>query len=235
MKILVTFAVATEFAAWRRQHEFRQRLERTFSALLRQHRRQRGAGFADRRRHGAAARAMRLALTSPADLCISSGFAGALRPDIDVGEILAARVVRRAGKGFGSGQRPRVAGSGLRRRRPPGRSVSDRRTAGRHAGGKAALVDEADAVEMESFVILAEAARHGVRAVAVRAVSDTAESSLPFDFDRAIDEQGRIRLGALIARVGSASATHSRAAAPGARLPRSGADWRYFWTSIWHC
>jgi hypothetical protein len=64
-----------------------------------------------------------------------------------------------------------------------------------------ALAGEADAVEMESFVILAEAARHGVRAAAIRAVSDTASCSLPYDFDRARDARGQIRLSALISQV----------------------------------
>ena len=54
---------------------------------------------------------------------------------------------------------------------------------------------------MESFVILAEAARHGVRAVAVRATSDTAATSMPYDFDRVCDHRGRIRMGAMAAEI----------------------------------
>src|SRR5207249_3282791 len=46
-----------------------------------------------------------------------------------------------------------------------------------------------------------QAARRGVRAVAVRAVSDTAESSLPYDFSRALDARGRIRMGAVLTAV----------------------------------
>src|SRR5579862_1660786 len=98
MKILVTFAVDFEFAAWRRQHEFREvSLDpcplyaadiggSTVRVLLT------GIGVA------AAGRAIRAALQSPADLCISSGFAGALEPDIEVGEVLVARLVQRAEK-----------------------------------------------------------------------------------------------------------------------------------------
>ena len=54
---------------------------------------------------------------------------------------------------------------------------------------------------MESFVILAEAARRGVRAVAVRATSDKVAASLPCDFDRALDERGRICVGAILAAI----------------------------------
>ena len=62
------------------------------------------------------------------------------------------------------------------------------------AAEKAALAGQADAVEMESFVILAEAARHGVRAVTIRATSDAANLSLPY----------RFRSGARCARANSA-------------------------------
>ena len=46
----------------------------------------------------AAELAVRWALETPADLCISSGFAGALGSDLKVGDVLAARVVHRAEK-----------------------------------------------------------------------------------------------------------------------------------------
>jgi hypothetical protein len=69
------------------------------------------------------------------------------------------------------------------------------------AAQKVALAAEADVVEMESFVILAEAARHGVRAAAIRAVSDTASCSLPYDFDQARDARGQIKMSALLSQV----------------------------------
>jgi adenosylhomocysteine nucleosidase len=48
-------------------------------------------------------------------------------------------------------------------------------------------------------VILAEAARRGVRAVAVRATSDTFDTSMPCSFERTLDERGRIRTLAVLA------------------------------------
>jgi adenosylhomocysteine nucleosidase len=201
MKVLVTFAVPTEFAAWRRRHDFRQVSAEPFSqyvadiegtsvrVLLT------GIGTA------AAAQALRVALESPADLCISSGFAGALRRDLRVGEIAAARLVRRADRDMlVAGDRELLAAAADAHARQVDRFLTTDHMV-LHASEKYALVDEADAVEMESFAILAEAARHGVRAVAVRAVSDAAETSLPFDFDKSIDDRGRIRLGSLIAGV----------------------------------
>jgi hypothetical protein len=71
----------------------------------------------------------------------------------------------------------------------------------RTAGEKQALGLEADAVEMESYAVLAEAAQWGVPGVAIRAISDGAGEDLPYDFDRARDPDGRIRLLGVLAEI----------------------------------
>jgi adenosylhomocysteine nucleosidase len=198
MKTLVTFAVGTEFAAWRRQRGFRQIARQPFAlyaaeiggnpvrVLLT------GIGAE------AASRALSWALSSPTDLCIASGFAGALRPCSGIGEVLAARVVRRAGRelAVASDHELMAVAVDAGARRVDRFLTSERLVVS--AAEKSELAGDADAVEMESFVIMAEAARHGVRAVAVRAVSDTADSSLPYDFDRVRDDQGKLRFGGLL-------------------------------------
>jgi len=63
------------------------------------------------------------------------------------------------------------------------------------------LGNEAEAVEMESYTILAEAARYGVPSVAVRAISDTADFDMPYNFERACDERGQIRVSGIIKQV----------------------------------
>ncbi len=198
MKTLITFAVAAEFAAWRRHHDFHQVTRDPFPlysadvggcptrVLL--------TGVGTR----AAAQAIRWALESPADLCISSGFAGALRSDLRVGNVLGARVVRRAEKDLAVASDRDLLGAACD---AGARHVERFLTSERlvvSAAEKAALANEAEAVEMESFVILAEAARRGVRAIAVRVASDTVQASLPCDFDRTMDDRGRIRIGAVI-------------------------------------
>ena len=201
MKILVTFAVASEFAVWRRHHDFRQVAHEPFAlyvceiggnavrALLT------GMGTA------AASEATRWALNSPADICISSGFVGALNRDLNVGTVLAGRVVLRAERELA------VAGDHqlLAVAQEAGARQVERFLTSEHliadAAQKVALEGEADAVEMESFEILAEAARHGVRAAALRVVSDTASCSLPYDFDQACDARGQIRMSALVAQI----------------------------------
>jgi hypothetical protein len=69
------------------------------------------------------------------------------------------------------------------------------------AEDKLKLGDQAEAVEMESYTILAEAARHGVPAVAVRAVSDTVDFDMPFDFESASDKNGQICIGKIVSQV----------------------------------
>jgi len=149
----------------------------------------------------AAAEATRWALASPADICISSGFAGGLNADFGVGAVVAGRVVLRAERELAVASDHQL----LAIAQDAGARQVDRFLTSEHliadAAQKVALAGEADAVEMESFVILAEAARHGVRAAAIRSVSDTAACSLPYDFDQARDPRGQIRLSALLGQV----------------------------------
>jgi nucleoside phosphorylase len=198
MKILVTFAVHAEFAAWRRKGQFRQVARQPFPlyagelggnsirVLL--------TGMGGK----PASDAIRWGLTAATDFCIASGFAGALRSDLCVSELLAARVVCRAGRELAVASDPHLLATACDAgARPVDRFMTVRRSVA-SAEEKAVLSGEADAVEMESYVILAEAARRGVRAVSIRAVSDAASTSLPFDFDGMRDERGAIRMSSLL-------------------------------------
>ena len=51
---------------------------------------------------------------------------------------------------------------------------------------------------MESYTILAEAARYGVPSVAVRAISDTADFDMPYDFESTCDGRGQIRISRMV-------------------------------------
>jgi nucleoside phosphorylase len=201
MKILVTFALGIEFAAWRRQHQFHE-LQRepfplyaadiggsTIKVLLT------GMGTS------AARRAACWALRSPADLCISSGFAGALRGTLRVADVLAARVVHRAEQELAVASDRALLDAACE----AGACYVDRFLTSESlvvsAEQKAELSSSGDAVEMESYFVLAEASRRGVRAIAVRAVSEAACTPLPYDFMRSCDGRGRIRLGALAAQI----------------------------------
>ena len=97
MKILVTFALENEFAPWRVMREFR--AGKWGDADV--YRAQIGAaevgviltGAGPKQAHLEAAKILGSDPDS-INLCVSSGLAGALKPDYQVGQVLAARSVR---------------------------------------------------------------------------------------------------------------------------------------------
>ncbi len=201
MKVLVTFAVDTEFAPWRRLRNFRRaplggmtiHEARIGDAQVRVA--LTGIG------PGPAGRAARAALSDRPDFCISTGLAGGLKPAYEVGEILAAQAIC-----FGGGEDILRSDESLldEATRCGATRVEMLRTSETlvlTAEEKYALGVEADAVEMESYAVLAEAARWGVPGVAIRAISDGAGEDLPYDFDRARDPGGRIRLPGMLAQI----------------------------------
>jgi adenosylhomocysteine nucleosidase len=224
VRILVTFALENEFAPWRDRRGFRAeprprpeaagremadvKIEspETYSTEISGARVEvvlTGAG--PKPAASAIAQAIQ-AGPDHIDFCISSGLAGALRPQYRVGQVLAAREVR-------SGSiEPAPRGDTL----PSSEAllsfasecgatpVEKFHTAGRvigRADEKKHLGETADAVEMESFVILGEARRRGVPAIAVRAISDSADEDMPFDMTGIFTEEGRISMPLVLAQM----------------------------------
>ena len=201
MRILVTFALPQEFAPWRMRRPFARVPVGPLAAY-------------DARIAGAdvrvaltgigqfpAVRVARQFLQQGADACISAGLAGGLRAEHSVGRVLVARALRMEDERF-------VLKSDDRLRRLAAvcgaRAVECFFSAERvvvTAQEKAALGLVADAVEMESFAILTEAARCRVPAVAVRAISDTVRADLPLDFNRVTTRQGAVSGPRLLAQL----------------------------------
>jgi adenosylhomocysteine nucleosidase len=200
MKVLVTFAVEPEFAPWRARHSWQDSpgllagcqtrigADEVFAVLT-------GIG------PDHAAKAVRAALTAQPDVCISSGLAGALRPEHRVGEVLVARaastaaderVLESAGALF-----EYASGCGAK----PVERFYTSATLVRSAHEKSNLSLAADAVDMESYAILSAAADAGVPAVAVRAISDAADENLPYDLGRTRNVRGQISMPRLLAQV----------------------------------
>jgi len=193
MRVLVTFAVAAEFAPWRRQHKF----EKLHGGAVDVYRSRIGhaevgvllTGIACRK---AWVQAKNVIWPGDVDICISSGFAGSLRPAHLPGDILAAREVR--------AQIPAVA---LRCDEPlvelatecgakPVGVFLTKDQVVVAAAQKRLLGSEADAVEMESACVLSEAASFGARPVAIRAISDSVGEDLPIDFNRTTSKSGDV-------------------------------------------
>lgn len=201
MKALVTFAVETEFAPWRRLRDFRCTSlgdVELFEARI---------GDAELRvaltgiGPGPAGDIARAALGDRPDFCISSGLAGGLRPAYEVGEILVARAVCSASAEAVLRSDENLLEFAIRCGAEPVEMFRTSKTLVRTAAEKYVLGLEAEAVEMESYSVLAEAARWGVPGVAIRAISDLASEDLPYDFDRVRDARGRIRLPGVLAEV----------------------------------
>jgi adenosylhomocysteine nucleosidase len=206
LKILVTFALETEFAPWRAMHDFRAEKWSEGSVevanissvevgvLL--------TGMGPHRA-GVAASAVIWGDYGSIAACISSGLAGALRPEYRVGEVLAARSIYSQAD---SPERsvacsvPLVVLAASYGAVVANRFYTADQIAGT-AGEKRALGLESDAVEMESFEIVREALAFGIPAVAIRAISDLVDESLPIDMNRIMAADGSVSVPRVIGEV----------------------------------
>src|SRR5579863_9482323 len=192
MNVLVTFAVKAEFAVWQRRREFRRApgewpcFEAEFGGV-------RVRAILTGMGQGHAMEAARRALPARPDVCISTGLAGALRSGFQPGDIVAARLVSEVGEPVAVASHRELLSSAVDCGARQIERLATSKTLVARAEHKRELSSQAEAVDMESYTILVEAARRGVPAVAIRAISDTADFDMPYDFERARDAQGQIR------------------------------------------
>lgn len=192
MKIVVTFALESEFARWRRVSRFervsgasvptylvRRREAEVYAVLT-------GVGMRSVQNE------LRDLLSKSADFCISSGLAGGLRNEHRAGAILVAKAVKTSGTDReiktddclveAAGQCGAVAADFFFTSNAIVNSPAE----------KLRLGEIAAAVDLESFRVLREAEEFGVPAVAVRALSDAVETNMAIDFNRIIDHRGQM-------------------------------------------
>lgn len=202
MRILLTFAVAAEFAPWRKRrgfekiakgkaHFFRARIaDSEVNVLL--------TGVGGR---NAWLEATKVISGGEVDICISSGLAGALRPEYRLGDVLAAKEVRAAG-------RKQVVAADrqlVRLAEEHGARAVDSFYSADHVIGlvseKRELARLADAVEMESGEVLDEVAAFGARGIAIRGISDRADQNLPLDFNRVVTATGEVSISRVLGEI----------------------------------
>ena len=205
MKILVTLAVDAEFAPWRRLRSFHRiavppgghkaayeaQIENSVVRVLLT-----GIGGENARR------AMHAALDQDMpDVCISSGLAGGLEPAYRPGEILAARAV-----GEVKGGRVMNSDSALLRvatehgARSAELFLTSTRLV-RESQEKRGMGQFGDAVEMESFPVLAASCGQGIPSIAIRAIGDAAGDDLPLDFSQALTPEGEVSIPKVLAQL----------------------------------
>jgi len=209
MKVLITFALANEFAPWRKLRPFRsQELGGADSFVAdiggaQVHVVLTGVGT---KNAGDAASAVIGSESESLGFCVSAGLAGALRPAYGIGQVLVARAVAPpVPQGGGAGSEILCSEALVAFATEHGATAVDRfHTSGRviaRAEEKRHLGQSADAVEMESFEILKEAGASGIPAVAIRAISDTANEELPLDMSRIFGDRGQVSLSGVVAEV----------------------------------
>jgi nucleoside phosphorylase len=209
MRVLVTFAVEAEFAPWRRRHAFRRKEsvhgshvggsdvwysnridDLTLDVYLT------GVGWEGRRNF------LTTLLKEKPDLCISSGLAGGLRPELKGGEIVVAREALLANEGKSFRSRPLLVRLAEEAGATPVSSFLTNTRVVCRAESKKSMAELGDVVEMESYHVLSKAQEQQVPGVAVRAISDTVAEDVPLDFGWSIGGDGQISYGRLLLQVG---------------------------------
>jgi adenosylhomocysteine nucleosidase len=150
--------------------------------------------------HNAATAAAAAVFRDKPDLCIASGLAGGLSESLRVADVIAPpRVSGPDGATFvcDASALELALGCGARRIEAlysaPAIVVT--------AAQKRQLRGIADAVDMESQTILGESQQRGVPALALRAISDTANVDLPLDLNRTVSSRGHVNRGRLFAEL----------------------------------
>jgi len=195
MRVLLTFAVEAEFAPWRKLRGF----EKIAKGKAQFFRARIGNSEVSVLLTGVGGKngwleASKVIWDGEVDICISSGLAGALRPEYHLGDVLAAKEVQIIGR-----QRVVAADARLLRlAEEHGARAVDAFYTADHVMGLASekreLARLADAVEMESGNVLHELAAFGARGIAIRGISDRADQDLPLDFNRVMTSAGEVSI-----------------------------------------
>jgi nucleoside phosphorylase len=200
--ILVLFGLHAEWAPWRRHHAFR-RLNAENPAVY------------ETEIQGSLVRAGVVGMGAArmpdlpnlwragVDLVVVSGLAGSLRAEHDRLKVIVANEVRSPKRQTAiAGAQVAVAAAVRRGARQVSTLLTVERVVG-SAADKALLAAEGDAVDMESFVVLSEAVRHGVEGVAIRVIGDAADEDLPIDFSGALRPGGTIDPARMLLNIAS--------------------------------
>ncbi len=210
MRILVTFAVEAEFAPWRKVRQFVKQTDGSaeyFAARI-------GDANVNVVLTGVGGKSAWLETTrivwdGDVDICVSSGLAGALRAEYQLGDILAAkevqaiswqRVVASDAKLIQLAQQHLIQLAQQHGARAVGSFYSADRVIG-SASEKRELGRVADAVEMESGEVLHEASVFGAKVIAIRGISDAVDEDLPLDFNRVMTPAGEVSIPKVLGEV----------------------------------
>jgi adenosylhomocysteine nucleosidase len=204
MRVLVTFAVEAEFAPWRKLRNLSSRQVGDFTAYEAKIGRATvdfvvtGMGMENARRGTTAA------VSSEHQACIGAGFAGALKPTLKIGDVLAARAVQVLGKNKTLECSRNLFMAAFENQAIEAKMFLTADHVIGTAEEKRRLSPFADAVDMESFATISVAREKNVSALAVRVISDRFDEDMPAEIGTTVDERGRVKIGGVVKHV----ATH---------------------------
>jgi len=206
MRILVTFAVEAEFAPWRKLRSFREKhlVPEHWSGGIQVFETEIAGRIIWVHLTGVGARLKKThhlglcAQAAETDFVISSGLAGSLKPEYQVGDVVVPRRIGTLRDANGL-----KAGSTLvRSAEEHGAKPIDVLLTADHivstSEEKNRLATFGEAVDMESHVIMSEAALQDIPAVTIRGISDKSDEDLPIDFSEVLSEEGQVKKVPLI-------------------------------------
>ena len=204
MRILVTFAVEAEFAQWRSRHPFvpyefdehgRKRDFDLFRANI-------GPNEVTVLLTGIGGENAKKAIgTIPLELqdfCLCTGLAGALDPNLKLGEIVVGRGAESADRSQKMESDPDLVRLAVALGARPITVFVTTDTIVATGDEKDLLSASGGVAEMETSYILAVLRQSRVPGVAVRPIRDVADEDMPVDFERIADSRGHVRMGGLL-------------------------------------
>lgn len=195
MKVLVAYAVEPEFDPWRKLRKFSDVAVRDFTIR----RTQIGGATVDFVVSGMgparAIRAMEAVAPAKHSIVIASGLAGALRREIGIGDIVVPEAVRRAQAAGLLVCDAALRGEGISAGAKGIETIVSSEHIATTVQEKERLGKSAEAVDMESFSVVASAQRLKIPAVVIRAVSDRHDQAMPVDLSTTVDERGQVSIG----------------------------------------
>lgn len=198
MNILVAYAVDPEFEPWRKLRKFSEipsdafTIRRTEVDTATVDFIVTGMGSAH------AARAMQAVPLTGYALGVAAGFAGSLHARLDVSDIVVAKSVLRAATSDSLDSDASFAAEAIAAGAKPIDALVSSDHVATTAAEKTALGATAQAVDMESYTVLDAAKRRGMSIVALRAISDRHDQTLPLDLSSVVDERGQVSIGRVL-------------------------------------
>jgi adenosylhomocysteine nucleosidase len=193
MKVLVTYAVEAEFAPWRSLRK----MEKVILGGLPAHRAQLGRATVDFVATGVgtanAKRVTQAVISNEYSFCIVTGFAGALRASVKLGDVVMADKVQQQNHT----EAIFCARNLVTRAAQNGAKSIQLLLSADHvvdtAAEKERLSPLAEAVDMESFAVLDVARAKNLPAAAIRVISDSFDRDLPAELDTMVNGGGNVK------------------------------------------